>query len=1000
MAQNFLSHNRHIIGTSYGIGNKIIIDRKCNFRIPKSQITALNGIFNSDLCVGSELFVNTIKNKQAGHIQIQETQFSDGTLSADNVFAKIKSKGSIGANKIKTNKIIEKDIGHGIVVKNNIDVKSNLDAKLVCAPNAIIGNIHASGNDGEIEFDSTKIEFNGNLIVAKTLCANLFSVNEIHPKNIDGNIIVKSDINIDGNVVVERNVNLGSFCASSISTNYISAKPPTGNNAQHNIVFKDNLDIWGNVHIGGSKLFVDQIMEFTPVHGVCIGSNAGDCVLFGTTNPGHLPTMGDQTQTVGDDCACGIVDDLVPFGDRMWQSFRVKIECPLRKINADIVRAPGFENKPMGIKLYKGIGIGNGSSTLLGSVFECNYNFGQTTDVSSLGVVLDPECDYTILFDYPIGNPKNYLWKGHKSGDGDPKSSRPGVTFHLDLFTISDGGLKVGVVNTCVENRLKLNFPDANCEIQFMDVEPLNPLDFFVDSCGKIVQNQNGLYGNGLIELKITCDGQEQTKILSFDHIPDNENDVILDNPKLTVVGNTIVGNVLKTDTITTKLLVGNKFIGNLQGNFCNDTIIQGNLVHNQLIIPDADARCIYVGQDDFKNGGFQIVGNAQTYCLRESVQIGVCDTSIIIGNSDCITFDLNGHCIHGVPGSMNSTAFQLIGNTNTIIIKNGTIRDVHNGITGMGTQHDNTIISDLIFENVDCVVEMTPFPGPFDGLCINNTKVNATNPNEPSMILVENGTRFEMDVGLLKNCITHVMDTNEIVIQNLDIQNDVSIPSALEFINCNRLNVDNINITGSQFGIMDVGGVGGVNHTITDINVKCSDLRGIVLESINNFKLINACVSGTVTSFEVDNGNTGVIVNCSSQTAQESGFLVQSSDNVCIKECSAQLGLVGFTMSSTGIMEKCVAKANLDFGFNIISRQHYLKFLQCCAMSNGIGFFDQSGAPNVYLSNAALYNGIADYSVIAPITIVNADNSATPLDSINTSTTNFWTNVRTLTPL
>ena len=49
MAQNFNSLNRHIIGTAFCIGDKIIINKKCNINIPDSRITARNGTFKGDI---------------------------------------------------------------------------------------------------------------------------------------------------------------------------------------------------------------------------------------------------------------------------------------------------------------------------------------------------------------------------------------------------------------------------------------------------------------------------------------------------------------------------------------------------------------------------------------------------------------------------------------------------------------------------------------------------------------------------------------------------------------------------------------------------------------------------------------------------------------------------------------------------------------------------------------------------------------------------------------
>jgi hypothetical protein len=269
----------------------------------------------------------------------------------------------------------------------------------------------------------------------------------------------------------EKEVGNGVTVCGNLVLDSLVAKSNNTIDLHGDLQMQNDMIVRGNVQIQGSKLNVDNICEFTPGNGVCIGPDPGTAAVATTLNP-------DATQE-------GSVT-----GDAIWQSFVITDTITVGIVNAQVARLMGFTNASMEARIYQGVGTGG---TLLGNVLLANYNGGDI-DFSALNLELTPG-NYTLQLDYPINNLNNYVWLGHAKLPGEPIGSSSLLTLHLTINVFTNGGLKVTATNTCVENTLKLQFLDPNCHVEFVSANIDSTLG---EDCA------------GRLELEVTCFNTEQ----------------------------------------------------------------------------------------------------------------------------------------------------------------------------------------------------------------------------------------------------------------------------------------------------------------------------------------------------------------------------------------------------------------------------------------------------------------------------------------------------------
>lgn len=473
MAQNFSGLNRQIIGSVYYIGNKKIIDRNCNINIPSAKITTGTGLIKNNLTVCGKMLVNTIEQKDATFVNIDGVKINDGNVIADTLKGNIESVGTVCANVMSTNYLFEKKDGHGIILQNNSQVKGNLQVTNQICGNILLTDYIFEKHQGHGIVLQNNSKINGNLQVQSNICVpNLFA-DYISEKTLGHDTIIQNDTKINGNLCVNGHGQFtGNLCVPTMKTNYIKEKE-----LDHGVTVCNNMTVQGNVKIAGSRLNVDQIMECTTANGVCIGPLGGFQTIATTIVDGELGSV---------------------TGDAVWQCFEVLVEATLTKIDVQMCRLPGFANTPMKAIIYQGCGTGG---MLIGQVCSPSYN-GGIIDFSFLGLALTPGL-YTLQMDYPPNNLSNYQWIGHETILGEPSGGASNLTLHLEICTLTNGGVKVNAFNTCVKNILKLEFPSANCQVEFTDANIAG-----------------GECDQGYLQLQVQCDGNSQTKTISFDASP------------------------------------------------------------------------------------------------------------------------------------------------------------------------------------------------------------------------------------------------------------------------------------------------------------------------------------------------------------------------------------------------------------------------------------------------------------------------------------------------
>lgn len=457
------------------------------------------------------------------------------------------------------------------------------------------------------------------------------------------NTATAANICVNNNLIVKGNASINNLLVPDIIGNLNGEKVFTGILCERQV--DQGISVVGNMSLQDSlsvcgELAVDLIVEKTPGNGVCIGKELGEQIIFTTV----VVTEGIESASV--------------TGDAVWQSFEIKNTIILSKINVEMTRTVGFINAAMEARIFKG--ISTNMSNLVATIQVGAYSGGDI-DFSSLNLVLEPGI-YTLQMDYPFSppvNPTNYIWTGHKKINGEYTSSLSNTTLHMTIFTFSNGGIKVGPFQTCVKNILKLEFPQSNCTMQFVG---LNPND--------------GLFSNGFMQIVLTCDGIAQDRTLSFDGEIDfgdlglgifdnvcanivftNEieskipgQDIVI-NSNIIVDGNIstnlLCSNVVQTETITNKngnTLVINSDITTINGNIINmnvdnvnisgNTTINGNTtIENDLCVLGTISTSFIIEKED--DQGIDICGNVRIKdALDPLCVINQNSTKVRVGNN------------------------------------------------------------------------------------------------------------------------------------------------------------------------------------------------------------------------------------------------------------------------------------------------------------------------------------------------------------------------------
>jgi hypothetical protein len=431
MAQNFQSLTRHIVGDVYYKGGTVIIDRNCNIQIPNSQITANTGSFNGSVEVKKDLCTDLIKPRQGNVININGSLFEhDGNIFAKTFIGNIQAKELCVPNFITSN--VRSKTHDPILIQSATQfdqpaIFSNIAVDQICR---IASLDHITIKDQSI--------FNSNV----TMTANLM-VSKI--KALPSN----SSMVVCGNVEFQDQVRIGSAIYDQIITSNVLANTICSMN--------DIFVVQGNTAIDAkplrdeanvcqpSQLYVDRITERNFAKGLCLGYPKGGVQFF--TN-----LTSDTSNNV--------------MGDALWQSFQVPFDLVLSSLKPQIIRAAGFENTPMEAQIFEGIGTGG---NLVGSVIIPSYN-GGSIDFSALNLeLLESVGNYTLLLDFPVTNLSNYLWLGHEKQPGESDGADSLATLHIEAFLQSNGVVKINPMETCIENKLKLEFEE--CDLTFNSSE-------------------------------------------------------------------------------------------------------------------------------------------------------------------------------------------------------------------------------------------------------------------------------------------------------------------------------------------------------------------------------------------------------------------------------------------------------------------------------------------------------------------------------------------------
>lgn len=975
MAQNFSGLNRHIIGSVYCLGNKIIIDKNCNIKIPQSKITAKNGYFSGDVRVCNELKTDFIHPKTENCILIDDVKINKGDVIADTVFANIDSPGNIMSNILETNYIFERTLGHNIAVVNDtrIDgdlvITNNNAANTVACIHTLNANIIKSKTGNTIVFLDDVNVLNGNINVLNgNVCANIVNLNEIRQKTLGNPIQIQAHtMHYKGNVYVSGNLSVdGNVCAESTQANYISAKPLMNGLVQAQdkfTVMKTNANIAGNLNIAGSKLLVDNIKEFNSMNGVCIGPIGG------------IQTISTTFPMPGQDTIPAFVT-----GDAAWQSFQILNQTvKLEKITVDMFRINGFGGTSMEAKIYQGV---DNLGLFLGSVTVPVYNGGDI-DFSFLDLMLLPG-SYTLQMDYPLNNQSTYTWVGHESLLEEPVGSVSNTTLHLRVCTRAIGGVKVTPCFTCVDNILKLEFPFGEGNVKN------------VEFIGANISQDTGLYKNGTLDFLVTCGANANAKVTHISFANRDDGGYIF--PCGLIVGEDLCGsaNLNANNIQILGNITSNKFVGDVLGNICSDTIVTGNITVNGVLCSNTDPRCVYIGQGDIGVGGiFVITGinNGTTYCFKEDITYTI-DFGINIIDAQDITVDLNGHVM--VASGVENVGIQFSGNTKSILIKNGILKNIECGICGFGLSHIDTCIDDIIFDNVPLGITYEPILGPLENLQVTNCKSSIENNTQINNFT--GGTNIVIENCTFENGGLSFYSCNSVKVYKCNYFNkNQSTDSSILIVNSVNTCIQDINSFGGSNGVRILNGQ---NHIIQNLIVDDADLHGLTVESATCCKLDNVCSgNSTLSGILLQECTDCTVLNSICQNNKSFGFNLFESNDLVVKECVSQLNSAdGFRVFTTiplgGVIQDCKAMQNGGSGFTFTDsapNSDSWKLFKNCSIQNAIDGFNVTSVGNtltIFLSNVGLDNGGVDYTgVIQPITSVAG---------ISANATNFWTNIMT----
>lgn len=378
---------------------------------------------------------------------------------------------------------------------------------------------------------------------------------------IKGKLVIDTDCNVQGinamtvanlcisnDFIIKGNADVGNLVVPQLTGNIVSDKIITSNICESQV--DNGIKVVGNMHTHGNstvcgEMAVDLIVEKTMTNKVCIGKELGQTIVACTFSDATEP----QTAV----------------GDSVWQSFEIQDVLFLSKINIEMERTDDFIGDAIQCRIFNG--VSTHLVDLLGSIQVNSYNGGDI-DFSSLGLVLTPGA-YTVQMDYPYSqplNPINYIWYGHTRIEWEPQeppSSVSNTTLHLTIYTLDNGGIKVGPYRTCVFDFLKLEFPDANCDMQIVNLDPENG-------------RQPYLQSNGFIDIITNCDGNIDDRTLSFDDQFDFSNMNTFDN---------VCANIIRTDEFSSK---SNAMTITINSNiYINDTIVVGGCVCANILQTD-----------------------------------------------------------------------------------------------------------------------------------------------------------------------------------------------------------------------------------------------------------------------------------------------------------------------------------------------------------------------------------------------------------------------------
>lgn len=413
-------------------------------------------------------------------------------------------------------------------------------------------------------------------------------------------------------------------------------------------------------------------------------------------------------------------------------------------------------------------------------------------------------------------------------------------------------------------------------------------------------------------------------------------------------------------------------------------------------VVLPKDNNCKYISQNTIGNGGlFVISENNQTFCFNQSITFNSANPAITINNGrDCITIDLNGHCLDGSGPGGSGMGIELFGNgSNTIIIRNGTFKNMDTAILNTNGSLNTLCIENITFDNVENPVILTPMQATLTNVIVKECKVIHTQ-SQPGSSSLSFGSvhHLEIESSIFNSTIINIVDCTSVIIRDIVIDNSDGLGAIL--INDSfKIHIENIKIKNAQ----NAGAVIANTTHVKMVNCKIANTaggQGLSMSECTNVVLNGVCTQKTgMQGIYMDNCGVTILNGCIVQFSGNHGIHINNSGNNCIKNCQSMQNqgngyLVNGT-STVGMFDKCIALSNTLAGFLLDMNTSLWKLIGCCSKFNTTDGFANLGTNNTFVNLASIQNQGSAYVGITDQPIITAN--ITDITDVNT---NYWTNI------